>query len=63
MKGRTGASTGGIFVGKKAAMRDARRRAKEEARWAALSGPLTITFVDPVRLVGQTSEGRVENES
>lgn len=47
MKGQTGASLGGgIRYGTKRAKRMRQARKREEARWAAKAGPVTITF-DP----------------
>ncbi len=54
-KGRTGAS----MVTRDGAARAKRRRKareREEARWKALSGPLTITFDESVRRDVQATE-------
>jgi hypothetical protein len=61
MKGRTGANTGSIFVGRRAARKDQRRRDQEDARWQALAGPVTITFDESVRRDRQSPEGQLED--
>ncbi len=50
VKGKIGASTAGVFVGKRARLRDQRKRDEEKQRWDSLAGPLTVTWVDPEQL-------------
>ncbi len=58
MKGRTGANTGSIFVGRRWVKKNERKRAQEEARWASLAGPLTITYTGDVRPQVETPQRR-----
>jgi hypothetical protein len=46
MKGMTGAAMV-TRTGNARANRDARRRRREEAAWAARSGPVTVRYVEP----------------
>jgi hypothetical protein len=45
-KGNTGASMGGVEVSRERRKRDAKKRKRQEERWAAKSGPVTV-YRDP----------------
>ena len=50
-KGRTGVSLGGgTESSPERRKRQAAKRKREEKRWAARSGPVTVRFVDPATL-------------
>ncbi len=50
-KGTTGASLGGgVETSPDRRKRQAAKRRREEKRWAKLSGPVTVRFVDPATL-------------
>ncbi len=57
MKGRTGTRMGGIVKTPRWEKKQRRRREQEEQRWAKLSGPLTVTWVDPEALRESMSSG------
>lgn len=48
-KGHHGVTMRGLVVTPQRRKRDAAKRQREEARWAALSGPVT-SYVDPTRI-------------
>ncbi len=50
MNGRTGTSLGGSEKSPRWLEKQRKRREREEQRWAKLSGPLTVTWVDPSAL-------------
>ncbi len=62
-KREDGVRMSGRFVGKRARDKDQKRRMKEQARWNSLAGPVTITFVDPASLEGQSSRVAVPSSS
>lgn len=54
-KGHSGASMGGMESSPARRKRMAARRRREEARWAARSGPVTVRRVDPAPPDGKDS--------
>jgi hypothetical protein len=56
MRGQTGAAMT-THTGTARARRNARRRRREEASWAARNGPVTVKFVDPEQLRSQGTNG------
>lgn len=56
-KGRTGASLGGAESSPERRKRQAAKRKREEKRWAARSGPVTVRFVDPATLKPEAGNG------
>lgn len=61
--GRIGVALGTAIVSNEWQKRQRKRRKRQEQRWAAKSGPVTVRFVDPATLrkdAVQTSESTPE---
>jgi hypothetical protein len=58
MAKRTGTTTGGIEVSARWRRKQAARRRREEAEWAAKSGPVTVTFATLEQAFGVSDGGR-----